>query len=359
MAEPQSHRDTEPETQKGIHFAPSDSDHGPTVCIIAEIGVNHDGDVQKALSLTHAAHQAGADAVKLQFFDPDLLLSEQAVLAEYQKNQGATDIKAMLRELQLELEAVIKVRELARSLGLGFIVTPFSLEHVPLMMEFEVDAIKIASPDVVNLPLLEACCALGLPMLVSTGTADLAEIAQASVMLKRLPMACLLHCVSSYPTPPEEASLGAIHVMAQAYGLPVGYSDHTTDLHAGALAVAAGACVIEKHITYDCHAQGPDHAASMEVPQFVRYVQQIRSAQDMLGKRTKAVSAIEREVRRISRQSVCAAHDLSAGTTLSRADLTLRRPGTGIPAAAFTSVIGRTLANAIKQGNLLNESDLA
>lgn len=342
-----------------VHFAPASDTHAPEVCVIAEIGVNHDGDVDKALALTHAAKQAGADAVKLQFFDPDLLLSEQAMLADYQKNHGMTSVHGMLKSLQLEYEAVVKIRKLAHELDIGFIVTPFSLEHVPLLEEFDVDAIKIASPDVVNLPLLQACCALGRPMLVSTGTADLEEIAHAAAMLRQVPRACLLHCVSSYPTPLEDASLGAIDVMARTYGLPVGYSDHTTDLLTGALAVSAGACVIEKHITHNTHALGPDHAASMEVTQFVKYVLRVRQAQDMLGRRTKAVNDIEREVRRISRQSVCAAHDLVKGQMLARHDLTLRRPGTGIPAAQFTDVIGRTLAADVKQGNLLNASDLA
>ncbi len=342
-----------------IQFAPATDLRAPDVCVIAEIGVNHDGDVAKALSLTRLAWQAGADAVKLQFFDPDLLLSKQAVLANYQKNQGAVDVHAMLKQLQLELKAVLAVRDLAGELGIGFIVTPFSLEHVPVLDEIGVDAIKIASPDVVNLPLLEACCSLGKPMLVSTGTADLEEIGPAADLLQQCDIACLLHCVSSSPTPIEEASLGAISAMIHAFKLPVGYSDHTQSLHTGALAVAAGACVIEKHITHDVDAPGPDHAASMPPDLFVRYVDQIRDTQLMLGKRTKAVSDVEREVRRISRQSVCAACDLSAGQKLTREHLTIRRPGTGIAAAFLPQVIGRTMVCDVKTGNLLNESDLS
>lgn len=342
-----------------IQFAPATEQRAPDVCVIAEIGVNHDGDVQKALMLTRVAKQAGADAVKLQFFDPDLLLSKQAVLASYQKDQGATDVHAMLRLLQLELQSVLAVRKLTRELGLGLIVTPFSLEHVPVLGEFDVDAVKIASPDVVNLPLLEACCALGKPMLVSTGTADLAEITPAADLLRPLDQACLLHCVSSYPTPIEDAALGAIDVMRRAFGLPVGYSDHTQDLHTGALAVAAGACVIEKHITHDIHAPGPDHAASMAPEGFVRYVQQIRDAQVMMGKSSKAVSDVEREVRRISRQSVCAARDIKAGTVLCREDITLRRPGTGIPPMMFTQLIGSRLTCDVAKGNLLDIADIA
>jgi sialic acid synthase SpsE len=342
-----------------ITFAPISVDHSPQVCVIAEIGVNHDGDVQKALYLTRIAKQAGADAVKLQFFDPDLLLSEQAVLANYQKDQGATDVKQMLKQLQLELTAILAVRDLAWELDIGFIITPFSLEHIEAVEEFEVDAIKIASPDVVNLPLLKACCALGKPMLVSTGTADLAEIHPAAELLRSTcEQACLLHCVSSYPTPMEDASLGAIGKMAQSFDLPIGYSDHTQNLHTGALAVAAGACVIEKHITHDVNAPGPDHAASMSPEMFVRYVQQIRDAQVMLGKRSKFVSDVEREVRRISRQSVCAAVDLAAGTVLTRDDLTLRRPGTGIPAAQLDDVVGRTLNCDIAKGNLIEPQSI-
>lgn len=342
-----------------IQFAPATVDRAPDVCVIAEIGVNHDGDVDKALSLTRLAWQAGADAVKLQFFDPDKLLSKQAVLANYQKNQGATDVHAMLRKLQLDVASMLAVRDLAGELGIGFVVTPFSLEDVPTLGDMAVDAVKIASPDVVNLPLLQACCALGRPMLVSTGTADLDEIGPAAELLRQCKQACLLHCVSSYPTPIEDASLGAISAMVHAFKLPVGYSDHTQSLHTGALAVAAGACVIEKHITHDVTAPGPDHAASMGPGDFVRYVEQIRDAQLMLGKRSKMVSEVEREVRRISRQSVCAARDLAKDTVLCREDLTVRRPGTGIPAAELLQVIGKRLAVDIATGNLLNTTDLA
>jgi N-acetylneuraminate synthase/N,N'-diacetyllegionaminate synthase len=146
--------------------------------------------------------------------------------------------------------------------------------------------------------------------------------------------------------------------MAQSFDLPIGYSDHTQNLHTGALAVAAGACVIEKHITHDVNAPGPDHAASMSPEMFVRYVQQIRDAQVMLGKRSKFVSDVEREVRRISRQSVCAAVDLAAGTVLTRDDLTLRRPGTGIPAAQLDDVVGRTLNCDIAKGNLIEPQSI-
>ncbi|MBL4702344.1 MAG: N-acetylneuraminate synthase family protein [Phycisphaeraceae bacterium] len=309
-----------------IHFVSADSDRGPSICVIAEIGVNHDGDVAKALALTQAAKQAGVDAVKLQFFDPDVLLSKQALLADYQKTLGQTDVHAMLRALALDLKAVTQVCDLAHELAMGFVITPFSLEHIPVLMGLDLDAVKIASPDVVNLPLLESACELGKPMLVSTGTTDLAEIAPAAQLLKKIPAACLLHCVSSYPTPPQEAGLSAIRVIADAYDLPTGYSDHTTSSVTGALAVAAGACVIEKHLTYDCHAFGPDHAASMEPDALGEYVLQIRQAAVMLGKRIKVASDVECDIRHVSRQSVCAVRDLSAGQTLTRQDLTLRRP---------------------------------
>ena len=342
-----------------IEFKSADFENPTQVCVIAEIGVNHDGDVAKAIELTEAAKEAGADAVKLQMFDPDLLLSKQAVLADYQKNQGQTDVHSMLKDLELALSAINQIQDRARSLGLGFIVTPFSLEHVNAIAELDVDAIKIASPDVVNLPLIKACCELGKPMFVSTGTADLEEIAPAASLLQQLDQACLLHCVSSYPTLPEDAALGAIGVIGHEYCLPVGYSDHTTQLTTGALAVAAGACVIEKHITYDCKAQGPDHAASTTPADFAIYVKNIREAQLMLGKREKAVSEVERQVRQISRQSVCISRDLLAGHELKREDLTLRRPGSGIPAMELEKVVGQILGRDVMQHNLLRYEDLA
>jgi len=338
-------------------FAPASAVAGPKVCVIAEIGVNHDGQRDRAASLMRAAKLAGADAVKLQLFDPKWLLSNQAQLAGYQK-EGNDSVFDMLDRLKLDADDMLALRAEARRMGVAFIVTPFSLENFGLLDDLHVDAVKIASTDAVNLPLVTLTASLGRPMIVSTGAAELEELAPCVQIIEDRP-ACLLHCVSSYPAPAEDASLGALPALAARFCLPVGYSDHTNDLMTGALAVAAGACVIEKHITYDRRAVGPDHAASFDTVLFAEYIESVRHAVVSFGKRAKVVHGVEAEIRTISRQSICLARDLPAGHVLEAGDLTIKRPGTGIPPAELDEIIGQRLTREVKANDLLREEDLA
>ena len=343
----------------GLPFSPADERESARVYVVAEIGVNHDGQLAKAIDLVEAAKYIGADAIKLQLFDPRLLLSRQAVLAEYQKASDS-DVFAMLDRLKLGLDDMLAIRAATRRLDLDFVVTPFSMESHRTLESLEPDVVKIASPDAVNLPLLDMAASLGRPMIVSTGTAYLDELAPCADRLRRHDAGgCLLHCVSSYPTPDEQASLGAMQAMAARFGLPVGYSDHTDERMTGALAVAAGACVIEKHLTYDRTASGPDHAASFDPRTFGDYVAFIRRAATMMGPRVKKPQQAELEVRSICRQSVCACRDLDAGHVLTRDDLTVKRPGLGIPAAELPAVVGRRLIHAVRSNDLLKQDDLA
>ncbi|MEX1017877.1 MAG: N-acetylneuraminate synthase family protein [Phycisphaeraceae bacterium] len=340
-------------------FAPATPDAPPRVWVIAELGVNHDGSVERAVALVAAAREAGADAVKVQRFEPGRLLSNQALLAGYQAGR-ASDARDLLRPLVLELEAMREVRMAAVRAGLAFVVTPFSLGDVAELAELGVDAVKLASPDAVNLPLLRAAAGLGVPMIVSTGTCELDELAPAAAMLgAHGPGGCLLQCVSAYPTPDAAAALGGITALADRFGLPAGYSDHTTSTLTGGLAVAAGAVVLEKHLTHDRTAPGPDHAVSLEPADFAAYVEHVRRAVAMLGPRGKRMLDIERDVQHVSRQSLCAVRDLPAGHTLDRTDLTVKRPGVGIPAAALDATLGRRLARAVKANDLLRPTDLA
>jgi sialic acid synthase SpsE len=330
--------------------------HAPeAVYVIAELGVNHDGSLDRALELTRAAKEAGADAVKLQLFDAALLLSTEAELADYQK-ASAADAHAMLERLQLPAGDMAKVRDLAHELEMGCVVTCFSVELVPALRDLRVDAVKIASPDCVNLPLLEAVLALETPLLISTGAAELAELPPALALCRGRDLA-LFQCVSAYPTPSAKASLAGLADLA-LLAATVGYSDHTAELHTGAVAAALGAAVIEKHLTYDRSAPGPDHAASLDPQQFAQYVGLIRSTQAMIGTRGKHVLAIEQDVRRVSRQSLCARIDLHPGHVIGPADLTVKRPGTGIPAASLQQTIGRRLARMVAANHLLHDDDL-
>ena len=323
--------------------------------VIAEIGVNHDGSLRRALELVDLARAAGADAVKLQIFTAANLMHASSAFADYQQQRVSdADPAAMLRRYELPPAAVAELVGAIRNRGLLPIATPFSPADVDVIAQLDLPAVKIASPDIVNRPLLQRVAELGRPMIASTGAATLEEIATACDWFYHWHTpAALLHCISSYPTPLEQANLCWIRELVERFGLPTGYSDHTTHVSAGALAVGAGACVVEKHLTYDTLAAGPDHAASADPWQFAEYVKQIRIAERMRGTPGKHVLEIEQDVRRVSRQSLVAVSDVPAGQLLVAADLTVQRPGTGISATEFDSVVGRRTCRPVPCGAML------
>ena len=334
-----------------IETHPIGPDHA--VFVIAEIGVNHDGSVGTALDLVRHAADAGADAVKVQLFDADRLLHPSAAFAEYQRGQAACP-RAMLRKYQFDERAAETVIDAVRDAGLVPLATPFSPADVETIRRLELPAVKIASPDLVNPVLLERASELAVPMLVSTGAATGAEVWEAVGLLRDLQAEfALLHCVSAYPTAAAEAHLSWIKLLRETHGVPVGYSDHATDLLAGALAVAAGARIVEKHLTHDRAAAGPDHAASADPAQFAEYVGLIRAAERMLGGGEKRVLPCEADVRRVSRQSLVLSRDVPAGRPIRDEDLTVQRPGEGIAAASVRQVIGLPLKVALPAGTLL------
>jgi N,N'-diacetyllegionaminate synthase len=341
-------------------FAPATADAPPRVLVVAELGVNHDGRLARALELVDHAAAAGADAVKLQLFHPDRLLSADAELAAYQAaDPAAADAHALLAGLMLPATSLHQIADAAHARSLAVVITPFSPADADALASLPIDAVKLASPDAVNPPLYRRAAALGLPMLVSTGTCGSSELEPVAGVVASHPRGgCLLQCTSAYPTDDADAALGGIAVLAERFGLPVGYSDHTTHILTGALAVAAGAVVIEKHLTRDRTAAGPDHAASLDPVRFREYVHHIRDAEAMLGCRAKRVLDVELDVRRVSRQSLCATRDLPAGHVLTHADLTVKRPGTGVPAADFDATLGRTLARPVQANRLLQPDDL-
>lgn len=369
--------------------------------IIAEIGVNHDGSVGRALELTDAAADAGADAVKLQLFRTDLLMSRAAKLAAYQKAAGETDPLAMLRRLELSAAQMAPVVERAHARGIHAIVTVFSVGLVEEAERIPWDAYKTASPDIVHRPLLDALAATGRPLIVSTGASTLPEVGRALGWLRAArDRLAVLQCVSAYPTPRSDAALGGVQAIAEIFPGPVGYSDHTPQDDTSGAAVAFGAVVLEKHLTYDRAAPGPDHAASLDREGFRRYVhrahegwQRRAEARLMLMKMSaaereqiradaprtmglvemvaapmnarafdqpveKVVLPIERDVRHVSRQSITATRALPAGHRLTPDDLTFKRPGVGIEPWRIDEVIGRTLVRAVEADMPLADADL-
>lgn len=263
-----------------------------------------------------------------------------------------------MEKVCLDLDQLKQLRQRAAEVGIEFLVTPFSVQDVGELAEVGLDGVKIASPDAVNLPLLDAVAELGWPVLISTGTCDIEELGPAAETARRSG-GMLLQCVSAYPTPQEHASLGGIHVLRDRFAMPVGYSDHTAAIDTGGLAVAAGAVVLEKHLTHDPNADGPDHAASLAPADFKKYVAQACRASVMVGPAQKLCLEIERDVRTVSRQSLCIKRDLPAGHQLTSDDLTVKRPGLGLPAADWSSVIGRSLGKPVSANQLLRSEDLS
>jgi len=329
--------------------------------VIAEIGVNHDGSLRLARELVELAAACGADAVKLQIFTAANLMHASSQFAEYQQTRvDDADPAAMLRRYELAPSELTELVALIRKRGLVPIATPFSPADTRVIADLKLPAVKIASPDLVNRPLLGAVSRLGVPMILSTGAATMAEVATTANWLSEWNQQyALLHCISSYPTPATDTNLCWIEELAETFPVPIGFSDHSTDPLSGALAVASGASIIEKHLTYDRRAVGPDHAASADPEQFDAYVKMIRRATILRGSAGKRVLPIEQDVRRVSRQSLVVTRDLSAGQVLSESDLTVQRPGIGIPAADVELAIGRMVLQPVPGGSLLRWEMLA
>jgi N-acetylneuraminate synthase/N,N'-diacetyllegionaminate synthase len=342
--------------------------------VIAEIGVNHDGDADRAIGLVDAAADAKADAVKFQFFRATELMGRAALLAAYQERAGEVDPIAMLRRLELSADELRPAVERAHHRGLHAIVTIFSLSLVQDALSLPWDALKTASPDLVHKPLLNALAATGLPLIVSTGAADEAEVARAVRWLEpahaRL---ALLQCVSCYPTKADDASLEAMGALARLFPGPIGYSDHTSGVDTGHTAALMGATLLEKHLTLERTAPGPDHAASLEPPAFGAYARRARDAARLrrenpdyaakidatLNGSVKSVLPCELDVRRASRQSLTTTRVIAPGERLAPGDLTFKRPGTGLLPFELDAALGRATARAIPADTPLTAADLA
>jgi N,N'-diacetyllegionaminate synthase len=334
-------------------------DTGQRVLVIAEIGVNHDGSVDRAAELVRHAKEAGADAVKLQVFAAERLMNRSARFADYQVGRTqADDPVAMLKLYELSDDALRTIAREADMAGIMMIATPFSPEDVQRVTSIGASAIKIASPDLVNMLLLQRTCEAGLPLIVSTGAATAAEI-EASIQWLRTRTTdfALLHCISSYPTAADDANLVWIDELSR-FGVTAGYSDHTDQLLAGAFAVAAGARIVEKHLTYDTSAAGPDHSASFEPREFGEYVAMIRLAERMRGTAGRRVLMCEEDVRAVSRQGLVAKRDIR-GRAIVVDDLTTQRPGPGVSQTLLDSVIGQTPKHDIAAGQFIEADDVA
>lgn len=342
-----------------------------SVFIIAEAGVNHNGDTDRALAMIDAAHAAGADAVKFQTFYADRLASPSAEKAEYQKREtGDGDQHAMLKALEMSDEMHRRLIERCEAVGIEFMSTPFDEGAADMLVDLGMKRLKSPSGELVSFPYLRHLAAKDLPIILSTGMADLAEILEALDVIAEARRAngltaplhervTVLHCTSNYPAEPEELNLRAMQTIAERTGLPVGYSDHSLGIAVSPAAVAMGATVIEKHFTLDRSLPGPDHRASLEPDELQVMIQQIRTVEKALGSPVKTPSESELKVRAVARRSVASRVALPAGHVLTTDDLILLRPGTGIAPRDIDQLIGRALAQPKAAGDLFDWADLA
>jgi N,N'-diacetyllegionaminate synthase len=331
---------------------------GSPCFLIAEAGVNHNGDLRLALRLVDVAAEAGADAVKFQTFAADRLATMDAPKAEYQKTgtpSGETQYEMLMR-LELTPAAHRKIVDRCREKGILFLSTPFDEGSADLLQQLDVPAFKLPSGELTNLPFLAHVAAKKRPLILSTGMASLDEVSAALETVRRAGAKeiALLHCVSHYPAEPREANLRAMETMACAFNVPVGFSDHTPGIEVSLAAVALGASVIEKHVTTGRGLPGPDHKASLEPSELSALVRGVRNVEAAMGDGRKRPAASEAAIAAVARKSLVAAADLPADTRLAIEHIEIRRPGTGLPPAMREQLVGRTLRVAVKKGTLLS-----
>jgi N-acetylneuraminate synthase len=348
---------------EGVQIGGRRVGRGAPVLFIAEAGVNHNGDPQRALQLVDAAAEAGADAVKFQTFRAEEVVSFGAPKARYQiETTGAQESQLdMIKRLELLPETHRELMERCDARGILFLSTPFDVGSADLLETLGVPAYKIPSGEITNWPFLEHIASKRKPVILSTGMSDLGEVEHAVGVLRAA--GCeelvILHCTSSYPAPAAHANLRALRTMADAFQVPVGLSDHTMGIEVALASVALGACVIEKHFTLDRSLPGPDHQASLEPGELHALIRSIRIVESALGNGLKQPVAAEQEVRNVARRSIVSRQTIASGTLITRDLLAFKRPGTGIPPSQYTRVIGRKAARTIVADTLIRLEDLA
>lgn len=314
------------------------------VFVIAEAGVNHNGDIEIAKQLIDAASEAGADAVKFQTFQADSLVCRTAKKAEYQlETTDRTETQYdMLKKLELTPQMHRELIEHCLKRNIMFLSTPFDLESIKLLSELGMQIYKIPSGEITNLPYLREIAKQQKKIILSTGMSSMDEVKAAVNVLKNngTEELTLLHCNTQYPTPISDVNLLAMVKMREETGLPVGYSDHTQGIEVPIAAAALGAEVIEKHFTLDRKMEGPDHKASLEPQELMQMVVGIRKIESALGSKIKQVSESEKENLVIARRSIVAAMKIKKGEEFTEVNLTTKRPGDGINPMRWDEIIG-------------------
>lgn len=331
--------------------------------IIAEAGVNHNGSLDLARQLIDVAVDAGCDAVKFQTFITEKVCSPDAPKATYQKETTESDESQidMIRKLELSFEAFRELRDYCIDKGILFLSTPFDYESADFLNELPVPAFKVPSGEITNIYFLEHLARKNKPLIISTGMATMDEVALAveTACAAGNKKIALLQCVSNYPAAPSSMNLTAMHTLANAFGVPVGLSDHSVGIEISIAAAALGACIIEKHFTLDHALPGPDHRASLEPSELVNLVKSIRNVEAALGDGIKQPAAEELNTAQVARRSLVAAERIPAGTAITAEMLDILRPGTGLPPAMRPHVLGRRPHQDIQAGTILSLAMLA
>ena len=328
--------------------------------IIAEAGVNHNGDLNRAKQLIDAAAKAGADLVKFQTFSADRLVTRTATKAVYQsQTTDKTESQyEMLRRLELSPEMHQELIAHCAKQNIGFFSTAFDIESIDLLVSLGQDHFKIPSGEITNLPYLLKIGRLGKTVILSTGMATLGDVEAAIGVLEQAgtlrAKITVLHCTTEYPTPMTEVNLRAMQSIRSAFGVEVGYSDHTPGIEVAIAAVAMGASVIEKHFTMDCNLPGPDHKASLEPDDLGAMVSAIRNIEIALGDGVKRLTRSEARNMPVMRKSLVASRNIRMGETFSAKNITTKRPGTGISPMRWDEVIGRKASREFAADELID-----
>jgi sialic acid synthase SpsE len=323
--------------------------------LIAEVGLNHNGDVQLAKTIVEAAVAAGADAVKFQKRTVDTLAIGSVLDADDARFPAfGTTYRRIREHLEFDWDQYVEIKRYCDALGVLFFATPFDIDAADFLERLDVPAFKIASHSVTNLPFLRHVARFGKPIIMSSGMCTLEEFddAVAAVREGGAPLA-LMHCVSSYPQPPEQSNLRMMDVLRARYGAPVGYSGHEIGYLPTLAAVARGADIVERHVTTDRALVGFDHKLSLEPDELTRMIADIRTVEQTLGTGEKAVSDVELVTRRKYHVSIVSARDIPAGAVIAEDMLTLKNPGTGLPARRLGEVVGRRAKTFIAHDTLL------
>jgi len=331
--------------------------------LIAEIGVNHNGDMGLARNMINAAKNAGADAVKFQTFTAENLASQETPKVRYQEDTTDTEEShyEMLNKLELSREDHFRLKEYTEMIGVDFMSTPYDIDSARFLNEeLNVGCFKTASADIVDLSLHKYIASTGKPCLISVGMASLGEIEEVVNLYRKEGNddIILLHCVSNYPCRSDSINLTVMNTLRQSFQVPVGYSDHSVGSEAAILSVALGAKVIEKHFTVDKELPGPDHKASSTAEEFSALVRSVRKAEEMLGSPVKKCQDEEEQMRKVSRKSICLAKDIAINEIITEEDLVFKRPGTGLPDSLVSFVIGRAASRDLKKDHVMTILDV-